>query len=36
MTLFLHAAGDSERATFKAVLDKYFEGTEDEATLSRI
>lgn len=36
MTLFLHASGDSERATFEAVLDKYFQSTEDEATLSRI
>ena len=36
MTLFLHAAGEPERAMFKAVLDKYFKGAEDEATLSRI
>lgn len=36
MTLFVHAAGESERATFKAALDKYFKGAEDEATLSRI
>ena len=36
MTLFLHAAGASEQAKFKAVVDKYFDGTEDEATLSRI
>lgn len=36
MTLFLHAAGEAERARFKAVLDKYFEATEDEATVSRI
>jgi uncharacterized protein (DUF1810 family) len=36
MTLFLHAAGESERATFKAVLDMYFKSAEDEATLSRI
>lgn len=36
MTLFLHAAGESQRAIFKAVLDKYFKGTEDQATLSHI
>ena len=36
MTLFLHASGDATRATFEGVLDKYFQGTEDEATLSRI
>ena len=37
MTLFLHASGeDATRATFQGVLDKYFQGTEDEATLSRI
>ena len=36
MTLFVHAAGESERATFKAALDKYSKGAEDEATLSRI
>jgi uncharacterized protein (DUF1810 family) len=36
MTLFLHAASESGRAPFKAVLDKYFEGAEDEATLSLI
>ena len=37
MTLFLHASSDdATRATFQGVLDKYFQGTEDEATLSRI
>lgn len=36
MTLFAHASGGYGHATFKAVLDKYFKGTEDEATLSRI
>jgi len=36
MTLFLHASGEPERASFQAVLDKYFKGTEDQATLSRI
>lgn len=36
MTLFLHASGDFERAKFKAVLDKYFDSSEDEATLGRI
>ena len=37
MTIFLHASGDdATRSTFRGVLDKYFEGTEDEATLSRI
>ena len=36
MTLFLHAADGSERATFEAVLDKYFDGTQDDATLARI
>ena len=36
MTLFVHAAAESQRAAFKAVLDKYFKGAEDEATLSRI
>ena len=36
MTLFVHVSDHSERATFTAVLDKYFEGTEDEATVSRI
>ena len=36
MTLFVHASGDSGGATFQAVLDKYFDGTEDEATLSRM
>lgn len=36
MTLFLRAAHEPEHATFKAVLYQYFEGTEDQATLSRI
>ena len=36
MTLFVHASDDRGGATFKAVLDKYFAGAEDEATLSRI
>ncbi len=36
MTLFRHASGESNRATFEAVLDKYFQSAEDEATLSRI
>ena len=36
MTLFVHASDDSGGATFQAVLDKYFDGAEDEATLSRI
>jgi uncharacterized protein (DUF1810 family) len=36
MTLFVRAAGESEGATFKRVLDKYFKGAEDEATLSLI
>lgn len=40
MTLFAHAhahaSGGYGHATFKAVLDKYFKGAEDEATLSRI
>ena len=36
MTLFVHASDDRGGATFEAVLDKYFAGAEDEATLSRI
>ena len=36
MTLFLHAADPSQRAPFRAVLEKFFLGTEDQATLSRI
>jgi uncharacterized protein (DUF1810 family) len=36
MTLFVHAADDSGRVAFKKVLDKYFEGAEDEATLRRV
>ncbi len=36
MTLFLHAASEPEGAAFKAVLDKYFDRMEDEATLRRI
>jgi uncharacterized protein (DUF1810 family) len=36
MTLFLHASGESRGATFQAVLDKYFDSSEDEATLGRI
>src|SRR3954464_5196952 len=37
MTLFAHAADDpSARQTFRAVLDKYFAGQDDEATPSRL
>ena len=37
MTLFAHAAGDEEtRAHFTAVLDHYFRGEEDPATLALI
>ena len=36
ISLFLHTSGDSACTTFKAVLDKYFQSTEDDATLSRI
>ncbi|WP_377640408.1 DUF1810 domain-containing protein [Oryzobacter terrae] len=36
MTLFLHAADEPERATFRAVLDRYFGGAEDEDTVSRL
>ena len=37
MTLFAHAAADDEtRAHFTAVLDQYFGGEEDAATLARI
>lgn len=37
MTLFAHAADDDEkRAHFTAVLDQYFDGEEDPATLARI
>jgi uncharacterized protein (DUF1810 family) len=34
MTLFAHAA--PEEPVFRAVLDQYFAGTEDEATTSRL
>ncbi|GAA4410096.1 hypothetical protein GCM10023168_29440 [Fodinibacter luteus] len=36
MTLFLHAADESAAGPYQAVLDKYFHGSQDEATLSRI
>jgi uncharacterized protein (DUF1810 family) len=36
MTLFAHAADDDSRRHFTAVLDKYFDGEEDSATLARI
>lgn len=37
MTLFAHAAGDEEqREAFRAVLDKYFAGTDDDLTLQGI
>jgi len=37
MTLFAHAADDpSVRQAFRAVLDQYFEGRDDEATTSRL
>ena len=37
MTLFAHAAADEgTRARFRAVLDHYFGGEEDPATLARI
>ena len=37
MTLFAHAADDDEtRAHFTAVLDQYFDGEDDPATLARI
>ena len=37
MTLFAHAADDEEtRRHFSAVLDHYFGGEEDPATLARI
>ena len=32
MTRFVHAAAETQRAAFKAVLEKYFKGAEDEAT----
>jgi uncharacterized protein (DUF1810 family) len=34
MTLFAHAAPDEP--AFRAVLDQYFDGTEDDATVSRL
>ncbi len=34
MTLFAHA--DPEQPVFRAVLDRYFDGHEDEATTSRL
>jgi uncharacterized protein (DUF1810 family) len=34
MTLFAHAAPDEP--VFRAVLDQYFDGTEDDATTRRI
>ena len=37
MTLFAHAADDPPaRQAFRAVLDQYFEGRDDEATTSRL
>jgi uncharacterized protein (DUF1810 family) len=36
MTLFAHAADDDTRPHFTAVLDHYFGGQEDPATLARI
>lgn len=37
MTLFAHAAADDDtRRHFDAVLDQYFGGQEDPATLARI
>ena len=37
MTLFAHAAEDDEdRGTFRAVLDRYYGGTEDLETLKRL
>jgi uncharacterized protein (DUF1810 family) len=34
MTLFAHA--DPDRAVFRAVLDRFFEGNEDDATTARL
>jgi uncharacterized protein (DUF1810 family) len=37
MTLFAHAATDDEqRAAFRAVLDKYFDGQDDPETVRRL
>jgi uncharacterized protein (DUF1810 family) len=36
MTLFAHAAEGDDAHPFRAVLDQYFDGEEDPATLSRI
>ena len=37
MTLFAHAAeADEDRAAFVAVLDRYFDGVEDEVTVRRL
>ena len=36
MTLFSRAADPSEAAPFRAVLDRFFRGTEDPGTLSQI
>ncbi len=36
MTLFLHAAREAERAPFESVIARYFDGTEDDATLRRL
>ena len=34
MTLFARAAGESDAQLFRAVLERYFDGREDDATLS--
>ena len=34
MTLFAHA--DPDEPVFRAALDRYFGGTEDDATVSRL
>jgi uncharacterized protein (DUF1810 family) len=36
MTLFAHAADDEHRATFRAVLDRYFGGADDPETERRL
>ena len=37
MTLFAHATEEpAAREAFRAVLDQYFDGEEDEATTSRL
>ena len=36
MTLFARAAEDDDRETFRAVLDRYYGGTEDPETVARL